>query len=34
MGPYATEAEARAALDTAAARSAQWDRDDADWRES
>lgn len=31
MGPYDTEAEARAALDTAAARSAQWDSDDADW---
>ena len=32
MGPYDTEAEARAALDTAAARSAQWDDEDADWK--
>lgn len=32
MGPYDTEGEARAALDTAAERSAQWDDEDADWK--
>jgi len=33
MGPYDTEAEARRALDTAAAKSAQWEREDAKWED-
>jgi hypothetical protein len=31
MGPYDTEAEARAALDRAASRSAEWDAEDREW---
>jgi hypothetical protein len=33
LGPYATEAEARAALDTAHKRTEQWDSEDRDWNE-
>ena len=33
MGPYDTEAEARSALDTAASKSAQWEREDAKWED-
>lgn len=33
MGPYDTEAEAQAALDTAASRSASWDREDKKWQD-
>ncbi|WP_029088570.1 hypothetical protein [Brevibacterium album] len=33
MGPYATEAEARAALETARSRSADWDREDREWED-
>ncbi|GII60100.1 hypothetical protein Skr01_01850 [Sphaerisporangium krabiense] len=31
MGPYATEGEAAAALQTAAARNASWREDDKEW---
>jgi hypothetical protein len=31
MGPYATEAEAAAALETARRRTRQWDEDDHEW---
>ncbi len=31
MGPYATEDEARRALQTAAARTKSWDAEDAEW---
>ena len=33
LGPYATEAEARAALDTAHKKTEQWDSEDRDWNE-
>ncbi|GAA2105677.1 MULTISPECIES: hypothetical protein [Brevibacterium] len=33
MGPYATEAEARAALERARERSADWDAEDRSWEE-
>ena len=33
LGPYATEAEARAALDTARRKTEQWDAQDRAWRE-
>lgn len=33
MGPYDTEAQARSALDTAASKSAQWEREDAKWED-
>jgi hypothetical protein len=33
LGPYATEDEARRALDTAHARTEQWDSEDRDWNE-
>lgn len=33
LGPYATEAEARAALDTAHKKTEQWDAQDRDWNE-
>ncbi|GAA2495270.1 methionine aminopeptidase [Terrabacter carboxydivorans] len=33
LGPYATEAEARAALDTAHKKTEQWDSQDRDWNE-
>ncbi|GAA5029413.1 hypothetical protein GCM10023258_25850 [Terrabacter aeriphilus] len=33
LGPYASEAEARAALDTAHKKTEQWDSDDRDWNE-
>ncbi len=32
LGPYATRAEAEAALSTAAARTEDWDREDRAWR--
>ena len=33
LGPYATEAEARAALDTAHKKTEQWDAEDRDWNQ-
>ena len=33
LGPYATEAEARAALDTAHKKTEQWASEDRDWNE-
>jgi len=33
LGPYATEAEAQAALDTAHKKTEQWDSEDRDWNE-
>jgi hypothetical protein len=33
LGPYATEAEARAALETAHKKTEQWDAADRAWRE-
>lgn len=33
MGPYATEAEARAALETAQARNEAWEREDEKWED-
>ena len=33
LGPYATEAEARAALDTAHARTEKWDAEDRAWNQ-
>ncbi len=33
LGPYATEAEARAALDTAHKKTEQWDAQDRAWRD-
>lgn len=33
LGPYATRAEAEAALSTAAARTEDWDREDRAWRD-
>jgi hypothetical protein len=33
LGPYATEAEARAALDTAHAKTEKWDAEDRAWNE-
>ena len=33
LGPYATEAEARAALDTAHKKTEQWDAEDRAWRD-
>ena len=33
LGPYATEAEAQAALDTAHKKTEQWDAEDRDWNE-
>lgn len=33
MGPYATEAEAAAALATARARTERWDDEDREWEE-
>ncbi len=31
LGPYDTEADAQAALETAAARTKEWDDEDEDW---
>jgi hypothetical protein len=33
LGPYATEAEARAALDTAHKKTEQWDAEERAWRD-
>lgn len=33
LGPYATEAEAQAALDTAHKKTEHWDSQDRDWNE-
>ena len=33
LGPYATEAEARAALETAHARTEKWDAEDRAWNQ-
>ena len=33
MGPYDTEEQARNALQTAAERTAQWDKEDKEWNE-
>ncbi|GAA2746421.1 hypothetical protein GCM10009868_31770 [Terrabacter aerolatus] len=33
LGPYATEAEAQAALETAHKKTEQWDSQDRDWNE-
>jgi len=33
LGPYATEAEAQAALDTAHKKTEQWDSEDRDWNQ-
>ena len=33
LGPYATEAEARAALDTAHKKTEKWDAEDRAWRD-
>jgi hypothetical protein len=33
LGPYATEEEARHALETAHARTEKWDAEDREWRE-
>ncbi|MFM6850358.1 MAG: methionine aminopeptidase [Terrabacter sp.] len=33
LGPYASEAEARAALDTAHKRTENWDAEDREWNE-
>jgi len=33
MGPYASEVEARAALETARARTEKWDEEDREWED-
>ena len=33
LGPYASEAEARAALDTAHKKTEEWDAEDREWNE-